>query len=128
MSVWAGALADLVLVLHLTFILYAITGGLLALRFRRAAWLHLPMLAWAALTQFLGWICPLTPLENGLRRLAGRAAYGGSFIEHYLVPIVYPTGLTTEIQWALGFFNVAATAVIYTWILRSRTASSRSPP
>ena len=128
MSVWAGALADLVLVLHLTFILYAIMGGLLALQFPRAPWLHLPMLAWAALTQFLGWICPLTPLENGLSRLAGRAAYGGSFIEHYLVPIVYPPGLTTEIQWALGAFLLAANAVIYTWVLRTRTASSRSPP
>ncbi len=119
MSVWAGALADLVLVLHLTFILYAIMGGLLALQFPRAPWLHLPLLAWAALTQFLGWICPLTPLENGLRQLGGRAAYESGFIEHYLVPIVYPPGLTTEIQWALGALLLTANAAIYTWVLRT---------
>lgn len=121
MSVWAGSLADLVLVLHLGFILFAIAGGLLAPWFPRAAWFHLPVLAWAALAQFLGWICPLTPLENRLRALGGRAAYESGFIEHYLAPVVYPPGLTTEIQWTLGTLLLAANAVIYTWVLKRRT-------
>ena len=118
MSAWAGVLADLIVVFHLGFILFAIAGGLLALRFRRAPWVHLPLLTWAALTQFLGWICPLTPLENALRGLGGRDVYGGGFIDHYIVPIVYPPGLTVEIQWTLGALLLAVNAAIYTWVLR----------
>ena len=112
-------LADLVLVTHLTFVAFAIFGGLLVLSRRRIAWLHLPAVAWGAIVEFTGWVCPLTPLENGLRQLGGRAAYEGGFIEHYLAPIVYPPGLTTEIQWALGALLLTANAAIYTWVLRT---------
>jgi hypothetical protein len=82
--------ADLVVLAHLGFILFVILGGLLVLRWPRMAWIHLPAVIWGALIEFAGWICPLTPLENWLREASGTAGYQGGFIEHYLVPIVYP--------------------------------------
>ena len=114
------ALADAVLVLHLAFILFAVLGGLLVLRHPRLAWLHLPAVAWGVLIEFAGWICPLTPLENRLRIQGGEAGFSGGFINHYLVPLIYPDGLTRELQWLLGGLVLAINAAIYLrfWLSR----------
>jgi hypothetical protein len=123
-------LADAVLSLHLFFILFVVFGGLLVLRWRRAMYLHLPAAIWGALIEFMGWICPLTPWENRLRRLAGDEGYAGGFIEHYLLPLVYPGGLTREIQIILGVAVLVANVVIYAAIIwrhrRGRPATHRS--
>jgi hypothetical protein len=115
-------LADAVLVLHLAFIAFALLGGLLVLRAPRLAWLHLPVVAWAAGIAFLGGICPLTPLENRLRAMGGEAGYGGGFIEHYLAALIYPEGLTRGVQAALGALVLAVNLVAYyrLWGRRSR--------
>jgi hypothetical protein len=96
------ALADLVLVVHLTFVLFVVLGGLLVLRWRRAAWLHIPAAIWGVLIEYTGWICPLTPLENSFRARGGEAGYSGGFIEHYIQPLLYPAGLTRSTQVVLG--------------------------
>jgi len=117
--------ADAVLIVHGAFVLFAVFGGLLALRVPKLAWLHLPAVAWAALVELNGWICPLTPLEVALRRDAGDAGYAGDFIEHYLVAAIYPEGLTHEVQVALGTLIVLLNAAIYLvlWRRARRVAS-----
>ncbi len=105
--------ADLVLVLHLAFVLFAVLGGLLALRWRWFPWLHLPAAIWGGFVEATGRICPLTPLENRLRGMAGVSGYGGRFIEHYLLGIVYPPGLTREIQLVLGALLVIVNIAVY---------------
>ena len=116
------ALADLVLVLHLAFIVFVVLGGLLALRWRLAPVIHLPAAFWGAFVEVSGRICPLTPLENSLRRAAGEAGYPGGFIEHYLLATIYPAGLTREVQLALGGLAIATNLIIYAWVWRRRTA------
>ena len=116
-----GLLADLVVTLHLAFALFTVLGGLLALRWRWFAWLHLPAATWGGFVEVTGRICPLTPLENWLRSVAGGSTYEGDFIEHYLVPIVYPPSLTREIQLALGALLVVVNSAIYTIVWRRRT-------
>lgn len=116
-------LADLVVVLHGLFIVFVVLGGILALRWRWVIWLHLPAAAWGALVELAGWWCPLTPLENRYRRMAGQEGYSGGFIETYLVPIIYPGALTREIQVALGVSVVVINVAIYAWVLRSRRAA-----
>ena len=116
-------LADLVLVLHATFILFVVFGGLLVFWRRRLIWLHVPAAAWGILIEFQGWICPLTYLENDLRAAAGRSGYAVGFIDHYLVPLVYPSALTHEIQVLLGLAVLIINVVIYTLVwhkLRTR--------
>jgi hypothetical protein len=122
-------LADLVLFLHLAFIAFAVAGGLLALRWRWLPWLHLPAVAWGAFIELTGGICPLTPLENALRRAAGDAGYGGSFIEHYVVPLVYPASLTPSVQLLLAAGLVAANVVAYgvVWLRRHRRYPGADP-
>jgi hypothetical protein len=117
------ALADAVLVLHLAFILFVMLGGLLVLRRPWLAWLHLPAAIWGALIEFAGWICPLTPLEIQLRVLAGEDAYRGGFISHYVMTLIYPDGLTREIQWLLGTLVLAVNAAVYLRFWRKRKAS-----
>lgn len=118
-------LADLVLALHAAFVLFVVLGGLLTLRWRRLAWLHLPAALWGAWVSLAGWVCPLTPLENRLRRLAGSGGYEGSFLEHYVVPILYPAGLTREVQVALGVGVLVLNGVVYwLWWLRGRRGGS----
>jgi hypothetical protein len=112
------AMADLVVLAHFAFILFAVTGGLLALRWPRVLWVHAPAAVWAVAIALAGWICPLTPLENWLREASGAAGYEGGFVGHYLLPIVYPTGLTRGIQSALGASLLALNAGIYLWIWR----------
>lgn len=110
-------LADGVVVIHLVFILFVAFGGLLVLRRRAAAWAHVPAVVWGALVELTGWVCPLTPLENRLRMAAGDAAYGGGFIDRYIVPVVYPAGLTRGLQVALGLAVVAGNLFLYAWLL-----------
>ena len=111
-------LADLVVVLHCGFVLFVVLGGLLALRWPWAAWLHLPAALWGAGIEFAAGICPLTPLENHLRRLGGEAGYAGGFVEHYLLPVLYPDGLTRTVQLALGTFVVTLNLVVYAILWR----------
>ena len=106
-------LADLVVITHLAFIIFVLFGGLLALRWRWAAWVHLPALAWGVAIEFFGWFCPLTPLENSLRRASGSAGYTGGFIEHYLLPIIYPRELTRGLQVLLGCVLVVLNLATY---------------
>jgi hypothetical protein len=106
-------LADAVLVLHLAFILFVVLGGFLVLRRPRIAWLHVPVFLWGAAIEFGGWICPLTPLEKWLRELGGEGAYAGGFIEHYLIALIYPEGLTRHIQLLIGAGVLAINAAIY---------------
>lgn len=113
----AGLAADAVLLLHLLFILFVVLGGLGVLCRRRLAWLHLPAAAWGAVVELYHLQCPLTPLENSLRRAAGEAGYGGGFIEHYLLPIIYPAGLTPEHQLWLGGAVLAINGAIYGLVL-----------
>ncbi len=105
--------ADVVVALHFGFIVFVVAGGFLVWRWRRLAWVHLPVAAWGALIEFTGWICPLTPLENALRRRAGEAGYAGGFIEHYVIPIIYPAGLTPRLQIILGIAVLVVNAVAY---------------
>ena len=114
----AQLLADLTLILHLLFILFAIFGGLLCLHRFRWAWLHLPALAWGVWIELSGGICPLTPLENHLRHLASEEGYRGDFVAHYLLPLIYPQGLTQEAQWALGVLLLTINSCIYLYVLR----------
>ncbi|HZI40373.1 MAG TPA: DUF2784 domain-containing protein, partial [Gemmatimonadaceae bacterium] len=94
--------ADAVLVLHFAFVLFVIFGGVLALRWPRLAWVHIPVALYGATIEFVGFICPLTPLENSLRRAGGEAGYAGGFIDHYITATLYPSGLTRAIQLWLG--------------------------
>ena len=111
-------LADLVVVLHLAFILFATLGGLLVLKWRWVAWAHVPAAAWGAFIELTGGICPLTPLETSLRAAAGQDAYEGDFVQHYLLPIVYPAGLTTDVQYVLGIVLLVLNASIYAFLWR----------
>ncbi|MCY3600679.1 MAG: DUF2784 domain-containing protein [Gemmatimonadetes bacterium] len=119
-------LADLVLVVHFLFIAFVVAGGFAAVRWPRLAWAHIPCFAWGALIEFAGWICPLTPLENDLRVASGQAGYSGGFIEHYLLPVIYPGALTREIQVWLGLSVLALNAVAYAWLLRRLRRRVRS--
>ncbi|HEY9198406.1 MAG TPA: DUF2784 domain-containing protein [Gammaproteobacteria bacterium] len=114
--------ADLLVALHLSYILFVILGGLLVLRWRRLAWLHLPAVVWGVLIEFMGWVCPLTPLENRLREMAGEAGYAHGFIEEYIAPIVYPLGLTPHVQIWLGVGVIVINLFVYALVLRNRAA------
>lgn len=120
-------LADLLVLVHLGFVAYVVAGGLLALRFRRAPWFHVPAAIWGAAIEIGGWVCPLTPLENRLRAAGGAAGYPGGFIEHYVLPVVYPAGLSRTTQLALGALVLAVNLLIYgvVWYrTRRRTKTS----
>lgn len=111
-------LADTVLVIHLLFIIFVILGGLLSLRWRWSASVHLPLLAWAVLIEYRGWICPLTPLENSLRISGGERGYSGGFIEHYLLPLIYPEAMTRGVQIILGTLLIIINICIYFYSYR----------
>ena len=121
----AGFSADIVVLLHLGFILFVALGGLFVLRWPRLAWAHLPAVVWGALVELTGWICPLTPVENRLRIAAGDLAYTGGFIERYIVPIVYPTGLTRGMQLALGTAVIVVNLAVYATLLNRRRAHNQ---
>lgn len=117
-------LADGLVALHLAFLLFVVFGGLLVARFPRVIWLHVPAALWGALIELSGWICPLTPWEQVLRRRAGQAGYTEGFIEHYLMPVIYPAGLTPSIQLALGAAVIAVNGGVYAWLWRRRRATT----
>lgn len=112
--------ADAVVLLHLAFIVFVVAGAALLFRWPRLVWLHVPALLWGAYAEFSGALCPLTPLENRLRALAGDAGYRGSFVEHYLIPLIYPEALTREWQMLLGVGVVAINAALYALWIASR--------
>ena len=118
-------LADLVLALHFVFIVFVIAGGVWVLYRPRLAFAHLPCALWGALVELAGWICPLTPLEKSLRRQAGGAGYAGGFLDHYLVPIIYPRGLTRSAQAAAGIFVVLVNVALYTLAFRKARLRDR---
>ena len=120
--------ADLLLVFHLGFVCFVVAGGLLVLKWRWLMVPHLPAVIWGALIEFQGWLCPLTPWEQQLRLAAGQAGYHGSFIEHYLLPVIYPPGLEHNTQLILGSVVIVINAVVYGWIIiRSRKAGRVHP-
>lgn len=111
-------LANTIVAAHALFVLFVVLGGFLAWRWRWVAAVHLPCAAWGALIEYRHWVCPLTPLENHLRVKAGEQGYDGGFIEHYLLPVIYPGGLTPHVQVALGTAVLAANLVVYGVLLR----------
>ncbi len=117
-------LADAVVAFHGLFIVFVILGSFLAWRWRFVAVVHIPCALWGMLIEYRGWICPLTPLENSLRMRAGQAGYSGGFIEHYLVPAIYPSGLTPRIQAALGTAVVVINVFTYAVLIRRLTRGS----
>jgi hypothetical protein len=123
---WYGILADFVLAIHFGFIVFVLLGGLVAARFAWIAILHLAAAGWGVWVELTGRICPLTPLENTLRHRAGEAGYPGSFIEHYLLPVVYPAGLTRNVQLALGATVIAVNALVYAWVVLRWRARARA--
>ena len=110
-------LADITVLLHLGFLLFAIFGGLLALWRIGWAWVHVPAFAWGVYIMLAGGICPLTPLENWFRRQAGEEAYGGAFIDYYIMPLIYPPGLTRSVQIGLALALLAFNLGIYGWVV-----------
>ena len=118
----ASIAADVVVVLHLVFIFFVAFGAALLWRWPALVWLHVPAMLWGVYAEWSGTVCPLTPLENRLRALAGEGGYGGGFVDHYLLPLIYPAALTREVQWAIGGAVVLVNAVLYVlwWRTRSR--------
>jgi hypothetical protein len=108
--------ADFLVVLHLTFIIFVVVGGFLTLKWRRFVFFHPPAALWGAWIEFSGRLCPLTPAEQHFRRAGGSAGYSGTFIEHYLLPIIYPANLAREVQMILGAGVVAVNLVAYTML------------
>lgn len=124
-----GVAADLLVVAHLGFVGFVVLGGLAVPRHPRLAWAHLPAVAWGVGIELSGAVCPLTPLEQWLRRQGGAAGYEGDFIAHYLLPVLYPAGLTREAQLVLGGLACGVNLAIYGWWLhraRSRRGGARS--
>lgn len=111
-------LANAVVVFHALFIVFIVFGGFLAWRWRWVALVHIPCAIWGVLIEYRGWICPLTPLENALRQKAGQQGYSGGFIEHYLLPTIYPPGLTPRIQFVLGTVVLLTNLFAYGVLLR----------
>ena len=113
-------LADILVVLHLVFICFVLFGALLVLKWPQTVWFHLPACIWGITVEFTGCICPLTPLEIELRLMAGEKGYSEGFVTEYLMSIIYPAGLTREIQWILGGIVVLINLVLYTMVLKRR--------
>jgi hypothetical protein len=118
-------MADLIVLVHFGFVIFVVLGALLVLRWPRVAWLHVPAVMWGALVEFTGWICPLTPLENRLRQASGESTYRGDFIAHYILPTLYPNGLTRRDQLALGAIALAVNIAIYTVVVIRHRRSAR---
>jgi hypothetical protein len=118
--------ADLVVLLHFLFVLFVVLGGLLVLRWPKLAYVHLPVALYGGLIEFVGWVCPLTPLEKRLRESAGLQGYEGGFVEHYILPVMYPAGLTRGVQLALGALVILINLAIYALVVRQRSSRSSS--
>ena len=115
-------LADATVAIHLAFIVFVVLGGLVVLRKPVVAWLHVPAVAWVVWLELTGAICPLTPLENMLRARAGEAGYQGGFIDHYLMAIIYPAGLTPQVQVGLGIAVLVLNLAVYAILWRRRAS------
>jgi hypothetical protein len=113
-------LADLVVLVHVVFVIFVVLGGLSVARWQGLAWIHLPAVIWAAIVELFGWVCPLTPLENWLRQRGGERRYGADFIARYILPSLYPEELTREVQMVLGAFVILINLAIYIWIFRTK--------
>jgi hypothetical protein len=113
-------LAELIVLIHFAFVLFVVFGGLLVLRWNRAMYLHLPAALWGAFIELAGGICPLTPLENSLRASAGSGVYQGGFVEHYILPVLYPAGLTRAVQLTLGMLVIGINLVVYSSVIARR--------
>ena len=111
-------LAEAVVLAHFAFVLFVSLGGLLALKWRRIAWVHVPAAVWGVVVEFSGWVCPLTPLEGWLRAKARGETYAGGFVEHYIVPLLYPAMLTRSLQWVLGAAALVVNGLIYWRVCR----------
>lgn len=122
-----GLLADLVVLAHLAFIAFVVAGGFLFLRWKRAPLLHLPAALWGAFVELDRRACPLTPLELRLRSRAGQSGYAGSFVDHYVTPLVYPDTLTAPVQIGLGVLVLAGNVAIYWLVLRARRRREARP-
>jgi hypothetical protein len=120
-------LADLLVAIHAAFVLFVLLGGFLVRRRPWVAWVHLPAAGWGALLEFNRWICPLTPWEQSLRRCAGQRGYEGGFIEHYLLPVLYPGGMTPGIQRLLGIVVIIVNIATYAAVLRRRRGTGTEP-
>jgi len=119
--------ADAVLLLHLCFIVFAVLGAALALRWPRMVWLHLPAACWAVYIELSGAVCPLTRLENDWHEQAGQQGYAGGFIEHYLLPVIYPAGLTPAVQVVLAGVVLGVNLLLYGWLAWRRMARPPAP-
>ncbi len=118
--------ADFIVIFHLIFILFVLCGGLLVLKWWKISLLHLPCVIWGALVEFGGWICPLTPLENHFRTVAGAGGYSGGFVEHYIVPLIYPPGLDRNLQIILGIIVILINLTAYALILLRRSKQRKT--
>lgn len=113
-------LADAVLVIHFAFVLFVVFGGILVMWKPALAWIHLPAMMWGVAISVFGWICPLTPLENWLREASGMPGYQRGFIEHYILFVLYPQGLTRQVQIALGVLLLIGNLALYGYVFRVR--------
>jgi hypothetical protein len=111
-------LADIIVLIHLLFIVFVISGGLLGFYKKWTAWIHIPAAVWGALVELTGWFCPLTPLENRFRISGGAVGYEGSFVEQYIIPLIYPENLTRNTQIAMGISVIVINAVIYFFLIK----------
>ena len=118
-------LSDIIVGVHFLFIVFVVCGGLLVIRWPRIVFLHLPAAVWGAIVEIFGWICPLTPLENHFRDLAGKALYSGDFVARYLLPVIYPENLTTTIQQFLGCLVIIINIIFYTIAIRKHLNERR---
>ena len=121
-------LADCLVLVHLAFVVFVVAGGFLVLWRPSFRWIHLPAAVWGALVEFTGWICPLTPWEQAFRLRAGQAGYTGGFVEHYILPVLYPQGLTPGVQIALGFLVIGVNVSIYVLVGYRRARLSAHTP
>lgn len=126
MNLLFSSLGALVVIVHLLFVVFVVAGSLLVLRWRRAVFLHVPAVIWAAFIELSGGVCPLTPLENALRARAGLDEYDTDFVARYLFPFLYPAGLTRRAQVFLGLLVLVANVAVYAWFFRTWRRSERS--
>lgn len=116
-------LADLVVFIHLAFVVFVVLGGFLVMKWPGFIWIHLPAACWGIAIELSGWICPLTPLENWLRHKGGEENYQFDFVAHYLLPMLYPEGLTRRSQFVLGALVLVVNVAIYRWVFRKKKVS-----
>ena len=121
-----GFAADALAVAHLAFIGYVLCGGLLVFRWPRSVFMHVPAVVWAVLLELYRLSCPLTPWEQQLRLAAGEGGYGGGFVAHYLLPLIYPAGLTHNVQLVLAGVVIAVNGIVYGWLVRKRWKARRA--